>query len=193
MVLDEIDSCIIPTFSLFMLIYYSYFSHLTHNFISIHVCHFFPAGLFIHACHSLHALPTCILHVFACFMTFPPSCWSISACSSFDSFLHCRCASHLSNVCCSIHACHSFHAFGSLTLCPFIFACYFMQAPMFLLIFYMLFCDTLPNSAAIHMAHLCEYLMAWASFGPQLRQSHLLHYDLLLFAFLCHSSHGYFM
>ena len=126
---------------------------------------FFPAGLGIHACHLIRALPTCMLLLFS---------WlsPLFACHSLHT-------PHLTHFCTAIvfltclllaatfllntHFMHLVHS-------PFaiFFACYFMHAfnvihassPTFLLIFYMLFCGSLPNSATIHMAPLCEHFMA---------------------------------
>ena len=51
----------------------------------------------------------------------------------------------------------------------------------------------LPSSVTLHMPILCELFMAWGIFVPPLRQPRLWHSALWLFAFLCHSSHAYFM
>ena len=111
------------------------------------------------------------LHVCCCLLlAFSPSCLSFSAYSSFDSILHRHCISSLS-ACCCILAQHSFHAFGLL---PFrrlfllvTYACFPLNTrlgPYILLIFFTLFCGSLPNSVIIHMAPLCKHLMAQNNF-----------------------------
>ena len=138
-------------------------SHLAHNFISICVC-FFLAGLVIHACHFIRALRTSML-LFASWLS-PFSCLSLSAYSSLTHF--CTTIVYLTCLLLATPFLLNTHFMHLVYFCHLFFACHFVHsftlihasATTFLLIFYMLFYGSLPNSATIHVAPLCEHLMA---------------------------------
>ena len=108
------------------------------------------------------------LHVCCCLLlAFSLSCLSLSAYSSFDSILHCHCI--LLVYCLLLHSCLTLisYIWLILPLCRLFFACHLcMLSPKYtpwpLHFFYLLHAVlcSLPNSVTIHMAPLCEHLMA---------------------------------